>query len=223
MEHEMEKRFEIKTGLGMLLLFFSVTTLQVRADVQRDVQKDVDKMEHALGWDAVNLKVIEADKMGLPTLERDSNEINRIERTTSYHSNGKKESQTLTVVAKANNKTLYHERKEWSKSGRLTEDNVEDDAFNGDGKQMAGLIDEQTDRDGRLTMEVKKRYSVATNDWGLVYKQSLSYYGNMDMKERITEDPTSDSKTQETWGPKYGDEDRKETTKKWDSTSGTWQ
>jgi hypothetical protein len=214
----MTKNIVGKIAMGVMVVCLGLGAESLKAGVG----KELDKMEHALGWDSLNLKRIEEDKAGRVTLERDSNAVNRMERVTSYHKNGRKAEQTFTVADRSNNKTLFTEKKEWSEHGRLQSDNIEDDVFNGDGKQMKGRIVEQQDEHGRLTSELTKEYSPVTSDWGVASKKTVSYYDGGDMKERITETPPSDEKTRESWGEKKGALGRKESTQTWNSARGSW-
>jgi hypothetical protein len=208
--------------LLMLAVLLCLGMGTARAGVQRDVDRDVDELKHALGWDTLNMKTVKEDGAGRPTLERDGNLVNRVERETSYFANGKKATQAVTVSGKKSKKTLYFGKKTWSEDGAPVDFSAEDDAFNGDGKQMRGHIDDRQYKNGRLAYELKKEYSAVTGQWGDTSRRTVSYFEDGDMKERITEEPASDEKTRETWGAKDGLLGRKEFTDTWDSSKGAW-
>lgn len=186
------------------------------------VRRDVDKLKHALGWDTMNLKTLAENKAGQATLERDANLVNRVERRSAYFSNGKLSTQVTTVSDRKSKRTLYSGKKTWSEDGAPVSVAMEDDTFNGDGMQMAGRIDEQEFKGGRLFFEGKKEYSPGTGQWGDSSKQTITYFDDGDMKERLTEFPASDEKTRENWGKKDGVLGREETTMTWNSSKGTW-
>jgi hypothetical protein len=206
-----------KTGLLIMALGFGLAAGGARAGVS----KAMGEMKHALGWDALNLKVVERDSGGRPTFERDSNGANKVERRTKYHGNGKKASQETLVVAKDSGKTLYTEKQSWDDSGRLEKIFVQDDDYHADGKQVRGENSEKEYDHGRLVKEVKKKYSAESGSWGTVYEQTVSYYDNGDMKERVTEEPPKDRKTKESWGDK-GAMGRKKTTHRWNASKNEW-
>jgi hypothetical protein len=217
-----------KTMLPVLLLTLACVFSgfeQLHAGVQKDVevglQRDVDEMEHALGWDTLDLKVLQTGGHG-PTLERNTNAVNRISRTTSYFDNGEKAKQEVTVVDKSNEKTLYCGKKSWNSKGDLTKSYEKDDAFNGDGKQVKGHIVDSVMLHGRLVTELRKSYSPTTDSWGVTLKQQISYYDDGDMRERVTLRPAADEKTREHWSNKDRLVGRKEVTSSWDSSSGKW-
>ncbi|HTB21805.1 MAG TPA: hypothetical protein VK914_03770 [bacterium] len=186
------------------------------------VRRDVDEIKHALGWDTLTMTTINEDKAGRPTLERDGNLVNRVERRTDYFANGKKSEQTVEVTSKHSKKTLFTEKSVWSEDGAPVGVTIEDDAFNGDGRQMAGRIDDQQYSVGRLTHEVTKEYSAGTGQWGDTSRRTVSYFDDGDMKVRLTEFPASDEKTRETWGAKDGVLGRDKSTETWNSSRGAW-
>jgi hypothetical protein len=208
-----------RTALGLMtaILCLGGWTLQA------GVKKDIENVKHALGWDTINLTVVEKDAAGRPTLEREINAANRVERKTSYFPNSKKASQTVTVVAKTTDKTLYTEKQDWNDDGTRKYSLVEDDNFIGKGKQTKGQILEKEFQNGNLTMELKKKYSHKKDNWDVTEKQTVSYYENGDMKERITETSPPEKKIRETWSEKKGTLGRKKTTHKWSTSKGEWR
>lgn len=213
----MDSKHVKKAALLALLGGFGL----MAAGAEAGVSKAMGEMKHALGWDALNLKVAERDSAGRPTLERDFNGANKVERKTSYHGNGKKAEQETFVVAKDSGKTLYTEKQSWDDLGRLEKIFIQDDAYHADGKQVRGESSEKEYDHGRLVKEVKKKYSAETGSWGTIYVQNVSYYDNGDMKERVTEEPPRDKKTKESWGDK-GAMGRKKTTHQWNASKNEW-
>lgn len=187
------------------------------------VRKNIENVKHALGWDTINLKTIEKDAALRPTLERENNLANRVERKTSYHANGKKKSQSVTVISKTGGKILYESKNEWDDSGTIQASYVQDDAYNANGRQTKGQIVEKKYQGERLSSEVKKKFSPATGDWAVTYKQAISYYEDGDLKERVTENPQTGDKERETWSEKQGALGRKESKKKWNASIKQWE
>jgi hypothetical protein len=215
----MQVKFFKKIALGLITVWFSLGG----ATLQAGIKKSVENIKHALGWDTINLKIMERDPAGHPTWEHESNAANHVDRKTSYQKNGNKDWQTVTVVSKTNKKTLYVDKKIWDEKGDLESVRVQDDVFHGDGRQMKGQITEQKYQDGRLIDELKKRYSPMTRDWGVTSKQAITYYADGDMKERLTEYPPSDEKKRESWSEIKEALGRKVTMASWDSATGNWK
>ena len=195
----------------------------LQAGLEKDLKKDVENIKHALGWDTINLTAIERDKEGRPTLERENNASNIVERRTSYQKNGNKDAQSVDVVSKSSKKSLFTEKKTWNDKGDLDSDLVQDDVFHRDGRQMKGLIVDRKFKDGKLVVETRKHFSPEAAEWGHPMKQSMKYYADGDLRERITEDPASDTKTRETWSAKEGALGRKSTTENWNASRHTWE
>ncbi len=214
----MKKHFERSTVRGLM----AALCLGAAALAGAGIPKRVAAMEHALGWDSLSLKVIEKDADGRPTLEGESNSENRVARRTSYYPSGKKAAQTFTVVELATDKTLYLGKRDWIENGDLDSSYVRDDIFNEKGHPKRGWVNERHFRKGRLVMDVKRNYYPETGDWLVLYRQTLSYFDDGDLQERITENPPS-KKTWETWGPKEGGAARKLTLKKWNAAGKNWQ
>lgn len=185
------------------------------------IPRRVDNLKHALGWDNLHLDLVEKDAAGRPTLESESNKVNRVARRTTYYADGKKASQIFTVVELATDKTLYLGKRDWIENGDLGSTFERDDVFNAKGHPQKGWINERHFRRGRLVMDVKRKYSDETGDWTVMTMQTLSYYEDGDLQERITNTPTSPRKW-EVWGQKTGKE-RKLTVKTWNSSSKSWQ
>jgi hypothetical protein len=206
-------------AMGLVAALLSVGAASAQASAKRSLEE----MKHALGWDTINLKVIEKDKAERATLEREDNAANRVERKTSYHDNGRKSAETVTVVSNGSGKTLYVGKKAWMESGDPASVTVEDDVFSDGGKQLKGVTVAKEFKYGRLVEEERKRYS-AKKGWSPSFKQTISYYEDGDMKERVTEELASKDKekVRETWGPKLGDAGRKASTEKWNWTKGSW-
>jgi hypothetical protein len=198
-----------------LLLAFGAAPLQAKS-------KAWGNMKHALGWDAMNLTVVESDSAGRATLEREVNGANKVERATSWHGNGKMASRKTTVVSKESGKTLYTEKKNWDEAGNLEMAYEQDDEYKGD-EQVKGQIHEQQYADGRLTEETRKKWRPGSG-WELVYHQKISYYDDGDMKERVTEEPKEKEKKLETWGERENKlSQRKHDVKKWDEKTESWK
>jgi len=211
-------------GLAAAMLCFGASPAWagVGKDLGKSIDKGMDEVQHALGWDTLNLKVVEQDASGRATLERDSNTINKIERRTSYHKNGNRDSQTVIVIAKASGKTLFTGKNDWSTKGDLENAHSQDDEFNGDGRQMKGLVVDKEMKHGRLMAETRKKFAAGTNSWGDDYKQTIAYYDDGDKKERLTEYPAADKKTREVWSEKKGAMGRKIHVSKWNSSTASW-
>lgn len=213
-----------KTLLIPACLAFSAPLIAGAAkDLGRSIDRGMDKIQHALGWDTLTLGMVEQDAAGRPTIERDSNSQNRVERLTSYHKSGNRDTQTVTVLAKGSGRTLYSGKSTWSDKGDLESTHSEDLAYHGDGKQSKGRIVHQQFSLGRLMLETRQKYSPATQSWGEDYKQTLSYYEDGDMKDRLTERPGADKKTLEVWSVKKGALGRSLSLSRWDSSTGSWR
>src|SRR6185369_7441218 len=100
------------------------------------------KAERALGWDATDLKAVEKDLAERPTLERDSNALNDVERKISYRPNGKKQSQSFTVVSRIDGKVLYDKKEWWNASGDLEHSYVQNNAYSKEGNRIKGATRE---------------------------------------------------------------------------------
>jgi hypothetical protein len=214
----MNKRTFLKlstAAVAALLCFGSV-------NAQASVRRDMDELKHALGWDTIDMKTVETDKAGRPTLERSDTLVNRVERRTSYFSNGAKDTEDVTVIARHSKKTLYSSKKSWNDNGDAVSADVEDDVFSRSGILRRGHNTEMDYQNGRLVGEVVKRYSASAGAWEDTRKQTISYYDDGDMKERVTEYLPSGGKTRESWGIKDGVLGRQETDSAWDVPKGVW-
>ena len=204
-----------KSGVALAVLALLALGTVLPAGIGKTVNKAVFEVKHAAGWDAAGVKTVDADKAGRPTLEASSNSSVKVERQTSYHDGGGKDSQTVKVTAKDSGKVLYQGKKDWNENGKLTYAYEEDATFAADGSQEKGWIKEQKfDDNGRLTKEIKKKYKEAEKSWDNVYEQELEYYENGDLKTRVTDDKDGDGKVRESWGAKKGMTGRKKTTVK---------
>jgi hypothetical protein len=99
---------------------------------------------------------------------------------------------------------------------------VEDGGFKRNKSQSSGRIDDRRFLDGRLVYAATKEFSPATGQWRDTYRQTMSYFEDGDLRERITEDPVSDDKGKETWGAKNAVLGRVETSETWNSNTGAW-
>jgi hypothetical protein len=206
-----------------LLAVLMMAAAGLHAGAERDIKKGFEDFKHALGWDTINLHSVEQDSAGRPTLERENNASNLVERKTSYQPNGNKDRQSVTVYSKSSKKRLFTEDKAWNDKGDLDSDRMQDDVFHKDGRQMRGLIIDKTFKDGRLVTELRKHYSAATDAWSLPLKQNIAYYADGDMRERITENPAGDERIRESWSEKEGVLGRKETTTRWNEPKSVWE
>lgn len=186
------------------------------------VSDRIDSMRHALGWDSLSLKVQEKDSSGRPTLEGETKGGNRMSRVTVYYPSGKKLSQIFTVVEIATDKTVYLGKRDWIESGDLDSSYVRDDIFNAKGHPQRGWINERHFRRGHLVMEVRRNYAPETGDWTTQYRQTLSYYDDGDLQERITENSPTKKKW-ESWGEKAEGKTRKASVKNWNRTLNVWE
>lgn len=208
-----------------LLAVLSLGSGELRAaKVSRDIKQIFGNMHHALGWDSLGLKAAEKDAAGHPTLEREINSANSVERRSTYYPDGKKKSQVTVVTGKNSGKVLTEERKEWSESGKLEHRFIQDNAYDRKGNQTKGEIHEKDYFARRLTHEVKKRFLRSKNSWELLYEANVTYYDeDGSMKERIREDFISGKKTRESWSAQKGAMGRKKTEQKWDAKAKAWQ
>jgi hypothetical protein len=216
---------KVKTALMAALLCLGGASAQagVIRDLNKDLDRDLDNITHALGWDALVLKTVDRDEKGRPTLERSDNLVNLVERRTGYYYDGQAAWQTLSVVSQNTGKTLFYSKKTWLESGKPDSAYSEDDVFNGEGKQVKGSILDLQYNDGLLTFKVRKRYSPITDEWGFTLKQTMTYYNDGDLKERVSVDPSTDEQTRETWGVREGSLGRQKHVEQWDSSSGAWE
>jgi hypothetical protein len=213
----------LKGVLAASMLALCTFSLEANT-LTRKIDKGFGNMQHALGWDTVSLKTVNKDKEGRPTLERDENASNSIERTTAYHADGKKQNQWVTVVSKARGKSLTDEKREWNAQGELTQSSIQDNAFSAKGAQTKGEIHEKNYTNGKLTQEIKKEFLPKAKSWETVYMATISYYENGDMKQRLVEKPLSNEKVQQTWAEQEGAiGGRKETTQKWNIAKNMWE
>lgn len=207
-----------KLATGMMTALLCLGAVSAQASVHRDM----DELKHALGWDTLDMKTVEQDKAGRPTLEKSNTMVNRVERQTTYFSNGNKAEEVVTVIARHSKKTLYLSKKTWNDSGDLVSANVEDDAFSRSGEQLKGHNTEMDYQNGRLSSEVVRRYSASAGHWEDARRQEISYYDDGDMKERVTEYLPSGGKDRESWGAKDGVLGRQETDDAWDTLKNAW-
>lgn len=208
----------------ILLCLLTLGGFPLHADsIGHKLDKGLGKMKHALGWDSMNLKTIESDSAGRPTLERDVNADNTVERVTSYHPNGRKKEQRLTVVTRKDKRLIYDEQESWEASGDLEHSYLQDDAYGKDGDQVRGSIREKTYEYGRLVKEVQKKYSPGADANKVVYVRTITYYDDGDMKERITERPLDGEKERETWSEEKGERGRLFKHVKWLPSKNDWE
>ena len=209
--------------MGRWALALSVAALGfATAPAQASAKRSFEELKHALGWDTINLKVITKDGGDRATLEREDNAANRVERKTSYHPNGRKADETVSVVSNGSGKTLYLGHKAWTDGGDPVSVVVEDDVYSDGGTLQKGLTVDKQFKFGRLISEERKRYSARQKDWSPAYRQEISYYDDGAMKERVTQDlrPDDKDKVRESWGEKAADGVRLARTEKWDWTKG---
>ncbi len=206
-------------------MIMALGAVQVRANaVSRSLDKDYGELKHALGWDTVALKTVEKDSHDRPTLERDFNAANKVERKTSYFPDGKLKTQWVTVVSKSKDLTLTDIKKEWNHGGELEHSFVQDNAYNRKGKQDKGQIDEENYTGNKLAQEIRKVYEPKEGSWKTVHMVTISYYKDGDVKQKLTEKPQSGEKERETWSPdKAAAGGREKTTQKWNSTKASWE
>jgi hypothetical protein len=208
------------TTAGLLALWFFLGGL---SGLHAEVRKSLDDLKHALGWDSLKLSVVEKDAQGRPTLERYSGKDNLVARNTSYYPGGEKTSKTVTVVSKETDQTLYLERMDWLENGDLESVYMKDNLYNKKGNPTKSRINEKQYVNGQLTLNIKKKYSSESGDWTMLYKQTVRYYKNGNLKERITENPSSHEKERETWTEKRDSLGIKERTRKWDELKNSWE
>ena len=194
-------------------------------ETTHDIHQIFGNMKHALGWDTLNLKAVEKNDAGRPTLERTANAANKIERRTEYYGDGKKKkSQTVTVTAQDSGKVLTEEKKDWASSGKLERRLIQDNAYDDQGNQLKGEIHLKEYTDGRLTHQVKKRFLRDSGKWELLFEASFSYFSDGDLKERVKEEPLKGTKVRETWSAhENAVSKRKKTVQRWDGASKSWQ
>lgn len=216
---------KVKTALMAAMLCIGSASAQagVIRDLNKDLDRDLDNITHALGWDALVLKTVDRDEKGRPTLERSDNLVNLVERRTGYYYDGQPAWQTLSVVSQNTGKTLFYSKKTWLESGKPDSAYSEDDVYNGEGKQVKGSILDLQYNDGKLTFKVRKRYSPVTDEWGFTLKQTMTYYNDGDLKERVSVDPSTDEQTRESWGVREGSLGRQKHVEEWNSSSGAWE
>jgi hypothetical protein len=206
---------------GFFLAFALLASITV--PLPAGVAKAMDEVRHAIGWDTLDLKTIETDRAGRPTLETHNNETNKVERKTRYHDNGKKADESVLVTTPDSGKLLYAGKKSWSEDGTLTYLYAEDGSFSPGGRQIKGSIDEKKfDGNGRMTAETKKAFSSRSQSWSQVYGQDLEYYYGGDLMSRVTDDKGSGEKTRESWSATVGVTGRKQSTQKWNAATDAW-
>jgi hypothetical protein len=206
-----------------ILCLMTLSGLPLRAgSIGQELDKSLGKLQHALGWDSLNLKVLEANEGGQPLLERDVNAENTVERVTSYHPGGRKEGQRLTVVSRSGKQLLYEKRSAWDSSGDIAHRYLQDSSFDTRGGQTKGSLSEEDYEYGRLTKERLQAYSPGSGANQTYFLQTVTYYDDGDMKERITEKPLENVKERETWGETKGAEGRSWATSKWAAFKGAW-
>jgi hypothetical protein len=212
----MKKHFSLYKILAVLLFLAS-------AMLNAGVLQSLENFKHSLGWDTFNLDLIEKDPAGRPTLERQNNTANLVERKTSYHANGQKNTQTFTVLAKGTDNMRTLDKRVWNENGNPESLFTQDNSFNSKGEQTQGQIIELSYNEGRLATETKKKFYNLTGDWALTYKQSISYYKDGDMKERVTERLPENNNKRETWSETKRSLGREQTTQKWNPSISQWQ
>jgi hypothetical protein len=179
-------------------------------------------VDHAMGKEKWDLKVVERDsKVGKPTLERGLDDVNKVERKSSYHPNGKLSTQETKQFDGHSDTPTYIERNEWSPSGKLVHEFRENDKIE-NGVQTAGDGWEKEHNKGQLTKEVKRRWTVDSKSWNDYYTQTVSYHTNGDMKERITAKTDDNSNIRESWGSKKPNGDRNKSTQSWNGETKRW-
>jgi hypothetical protein len=217
----MQKRLKQKDRTGFFLAFALLASITV--PLPAGVAKAMDEVKHAIGWDTLELKTIETDRSGRPTLEMHNNQTNKVERKTRYHGDGKKACESVLVTTQGAGKLLYAGKKSWSEDGTLTYLYAEEGSFSPAGRQIKGSIDEKKyDDNGRMTAEMRKTFSGQTQSWIQVYGQDLEYYYGGDLMSRVTDDKSSGEKTRESWSATEGITGRKQSTQKWDATAAAW-
>lgn len=207
----------------MALLAFAVAGLD-GASLERQLDNDFVSMKHAIGWDTLNMKTLRADSSGRPTLERSSDGPNRVIRKTTYFDNGNREVQTVSVVSKANRKELYSGEQKWNSAGDLAYSSSADNAYNQAGNRTLGETQVQNYENGKMTKEVKTHELPGSRRQRTTLVETVSYFDDGDMEQRIIEKPQTGEKTRETWSEAKGTMGmRTETTQNWIPSKGVWQ
>jgi hypothetical protein len=178
--------------------------------------------DHALGKEKWNLKVVERDaKVGKPTLERGLDDVNKVERKSSYHSNGKLATQETRQFVGSTDTPTYVERNEWDRRGRLSHEFRENTKIE-NGVQTGGDGWEKASEKGRVVKEVKRRWTVDSKAWNDYYTQTSSYHPGGDLKERITAETDKNSNIRESWGTKKANGERNKSTQSWNGEAKRW-
>jgi|GEM_PF-2369853 hypothetical protein len=219
------KRSPMKLLLAAAALSMAMGAVQLKANsVSQSLDKNYGELKHALGWDTVNLQTVEKDSQGRPTLERDSNAANKVERKTSYFSDGKLKTQWVTVISKSKELALTDIKKEWNQKGDLEHSFVQDNAYSRKGKQSKGQIDEENYTGKQLAQEIRKVYAPKEGSWKTVHMVTISYYEDGAIKQKLTEKPESGEKERETWSvDKSVSGEREKTIQKWNAANSSWE
>jgi hypothetical protein len=182
----------------------------------------VEDVRHWVGEEDWHLKVMARDSEDRITQELGMDNGNEVTRSTAFYSNGKKsEQETLVHSELPGKRLLYDEKSNWSRSGKLEYSFHETDGVNSSGDQEKGERNTKKFEYGHMLSEVTEDWSPDTKGWTQTYIQTQTYYKDGDAKECITEHPTTNEKTDETWGPK-GEHGRDKTTRTWDASTQSW-
>lgn len=210
---------------SLTLLIFVVPAWVAGAGVDQaasKVEKAMDKLSHVLGTEKRSLKVLETEvRSGKPTLERGLDGVDRTERRTAYHPNGRIYSQETREFLGSSDVTTYVEKNVWDNGGKLLLQVRESVAFD-NGVQTSGEGWQKDFKDGKERSEVKRRWTVETRAWVDFYKQVTAYYPNGEMKVRVTEDKDSKATSRETWGGRKADGGRDKSTQTWNGAAKRW-
>jgi hypothetical protein len=142
-----------------------------------------------------------------------------VKRKIVHYPGGEKASQETTVVSDLPGKRLlYAARDAWSLAGTLTSSFRQINALNGDGFQTKGRRSTLNFEDGLLCGEKLEQWSPVFTGWFDTYARTTTYYGDDDMKGRVTMLPAVNQMTKEDWGAKLEGK-RLKTTCRWDEAS----
>lgn len=147
---------------------------------------------------------------------------NLVDRKEVHYPGDGKASREITVRSNLKGKGILSDVKErWDRAGNLTYRSRQSNTLNADGVQVSGERSKSDFEQGRLTRETAERWDPDFRGWLETRVSTSSYYANGDMRQRVTEQPALNKKTEETWGPP-GALGRKKTTLLWDVRAHRW-
>jgi hypothetical protein len=145
-----------------------------------------------------------------------------VDRKEVHYPGDGKASREITVRSNLKGKGILSDVKErWDRAGNLTYRSRQNNTLNADGVQVGGERITSAFTQGLVTREIAERWDPDFKGWLETSVSTEAYYDNGDLRQRITEEPAFNRKTQENWGS-LGLQGRKKTTRLWNKGSHRW-